>query len=128
MPSPRVVPLSKKSTNGRLLQPLLRAYFRALSRFAPHVSDRRAAALFLTPRRRRQPAPGTPGLGAERVCCGTRNASCLATLSARTSAASSSRQRGPESCAPYAASLATARGRSRHIGGNQVGEPLAQLV
>src|SRR5271166_2173487 len=67
MPSPRVVPLSKKSTNGRLLQPLLRAYFRALSRFAPHVSDRRAAALFLTPRRRRQPAPGTPGLGAERL-------------------------------------------------------------
>ncbi len=67
MAPPRVVPLSKKSTNGRLLQAALRAGFRVLSRLAPHASDRSAAALFLTPRRRRRPAPGTPGLPAERL-------------------------------------------------------------
>jgi pimeloyl-ACP methyl ester carboxylesterase len=68
MPDPTVVPLLKKSTNGRLLRSLLRAQFRVLGRFAPAVSDRRAAALFSTPRRRRlRPEPGTPGLSAERL-------------------------------------------------------------
>ncbi len=67
MAPPRVVPLSKKSTNGRLLQSALRMVFRVLSRLAPRASDRTAAALFLSPRRRRRPAPGTPGLRAERL-------------------------------------------------------------
>jgi len=67
MPPTRVVPLPKKSTNGRLLQQGLRAGFRVLSRLAPRTSDRSAAALFLRPRRRRRPAPGTPGLRAERL-------------------------------------------------------------
>jgi pimeloyl-ACP methyl ester carboxylesterase len=59
--------LSKKSTNGRLWRALLRAQFRLLGRIAPALSDRRAAALFGTPRRwHKPPEPGTPGLIAER--------------------------------------------------------------
>ncbi len=67
MPPSRVVPLSAKSTNGRLLRALFRAYFRGLARFAPRLSDKKAAALFITPRRRRRPPPGTPGLPAQRL-------------------------------------------------------------
>ncbi len=67
MPPSRVVPLSAKSTNGRLWPALLRAEFRGLARFAPGLSDRRAAALFHTPRRKRRPPPGTPGLPAQRL-------------------------------------------------------------
>jgi pimeloyl-ACP methyl ester carboxylesterase len=67
MPQPAVVPLAKKSTNGRLSLALLRAEFRLLGRLAPARSDRRAAALFGTPRRRRAPPePGAPGLVADR--------------------------------------------------------------
>lgn len=67
MQPPRVVSFPRKSTNGRFLQRLLRAQFRVLGRLAPAVSDRKAAALFGTPRRRRRPPePGTPGLVAER--------------------------------------------------------------
>src|SRR5271163_3125571 len=67
MAVPTVVPLVKKSTNGRFERTLLRAYFRLLGRFAPALSDRQAAALFSTPRRRRSPPePGTPGLVAKR--------------------------------------------------------------
>lgn len=63
MKSPTVVPLTKKSTNGRLWRALLRREFRLLGRFAPALSDKRAVALFSTPRRvRRPPTPGTPGL------------------------------------------------------------------
>ena len=63
MPSPTVVSLPKKSTNGRLMRGLVRLQFRVLGRLAPAVSDRKAAALFVTPqRRRRRPIPGTPGL------------------------------------------------------------------
>lgn len=67
MPASRVVPLSKKSTNGRLMAQALRAAFRVLAPVAPRLSDRCAAALFLTPHRRRRSAPGTPGLPAERL-------------------------------------------------------------
>jgi pimeloyl-ACP methyl ester carboxylesterase len=67
MAAPTVVPLSKKSTNGRFARAFFRAQFRLLGRFAPALSDRQAAALFSTPRRRRSPPePGTPGLLAER--------------------------------------------------------------
>jgi pimeloyl-ACP methyl ester carboxylesterase len=67
MPAPTVVPFLKKSTNGRLLRRLLQANFRALGRLAPAASDKWAATLFSTPRRRRRPPePGTPGLSAER--------------------------------------------------------------
>ena len=66
-PSPVVVPLAKKSTNGRFLPTLLRLQFRLLGRLAPQASDRRAASLFLTPRRRRFPEPGTPGLSTQRL-------------------------------------------------------------
>ena len=65
MPPSPVVSITKKSTNGRMLR-LLRAQFRLLARVAPRTSDRRAAALFFTPRRRRLPEPGTPGVGAQR--------------------------------------------------------------
>ncbi len=67
MPPSRVVSISKKSTNARIFRALLRAQFRLLARFAPRTSDRRAAALFLTPLRRRRPEPGAPGLGAQRL-------------------------------------------------------------
>jgi len=67
MPPPRVVPLPRKSTNGRLFQSTLRALFGVLARLAPRASDRTAAALFLSPRRRRRPAPGTPGLAPVRL-------------------------------------------------------------
>jgi pimeloyl-ACP methyl ester carboxylesterase len=62
-----VVSLNTKSTNGRLLSGLLRGQFRLLGRFAPTVSDRRAVALFSTPRRVSSPQePSTSGLVAER--------------------------------------------------------------
>jgi pimeloyl-ACP methyl ester carboxylesterase len=65
MPQPTVVPLSRKSTNGRFLKAMLRWQFQALGRFAPALSDRKAAELFVTPQRRRHaPVPGTPGLEA----------------------------------------------------------------
>ncbi len=67
MPPSGVVPLVKKSTNGRLLRALRRAQFRVLARVAPSLSDRKAAALFLTPPRRRASEPGTPGLSAQRL-------------------------------------------------------------
>ena len=63
MKSPTVVPLTKKSTNGRLWRAVLRWEFRLLGRFAPALSDKRAVALFSTPQRVRLAAkPGTPGL------------------------------------------------------------------
>jgi pimeloyl-ACP methyl ester carboxylesterase len=65
-----VVPMSIKSTNGRIQQLArwgLRLQFRLLSRFAPSVAERRAAALFGTPRQSTRPAePATPGQRAER--------------------------------------------------------------
>jgi pimeloyl-ACP methyl ester carboxylesterase len=68
MVGPSVVSLPRKSTNGRFVWTLLRAEFRVLATIAPATSDRRAAALFLTPRRRRlPPTPGAPGLTAERL-------------------------------------------------------------
>ncbi len=68
MPTPTVIALSNKSTNGRLLRAVLRIAFRLLGRVAPGLSDRSAAALFGTPRRRRlRPEPGTPGLLAQRL-------------------------------------------------------------
>ncbi len=67
MATPTVVPLARKSTNGRFYRAALRAEFRLLGRFAPALADRRAAALFSTPRRRSSPPePRTPGLVAER--------------------------------------------------------------
>ncbi len=67
MTTPAAVPLIKKSTNGRFYRGLLQRAFRLLGRFAPALSDRTAADLFRTPRRRRTPPePGTPGLVAER--------------------------------------------------------------
>jgi pimeloyl-ACP methyl ester carboxylesterase len=66
MTSNTVVALSKKSTNGQLWWMLLRAQFRVLDRFAPAVSDKRAAALFFTPQNRRKwSEPGAPGLVGE---------------------------------------------------------------
>jgi pimeloyl-ACP methyl ester carboxylesterase len=68
MSAPAVVPLSKKSTNGRILRALVQTGFRVLGRVAPAFADRQAAALFVTPRRRRSPpTPGTPGLLATRL-------------------------------------------------------------
>jgi pimeloyl-ACP methyl ester carboxylesterase len=72
MPETTVVPLLKKSTNGRLLRGLLRVQFRVLGRVAPATSDRWAARLFSTPRRRGPaPEPSTPGLHAERLRVGS---------------------------------------------------------
>jgi pimeloyl-ACP methyl ester carboxylesterase len=68
MNAPAVVPLSKKSTNGRIWRSLVQTGFRILGRVAPAFADRQAAALFVTPRRRRSPpVPGTPGLVATRL-------------------------------------------------------------
>jgi pimeloyl-ACP methyl ester carboxylesterase len=67
MPTRKVVSFPKISTNGRVKKTLLRAQFQLFSRFAPSLADRRAAALFLTPRRKRHPpAPSTPGRVPER--------------------------------------------------------------
>jgi pimeloyl-ACP methyl ester carboxylesterase len=74
MPRSSVSSLSKKSTNGRLWKGMVRAQFRLLGSIAPGVSDRRAAALFFTPRRRRNsPGPGTPGLVSERFTVASGN-------------------------------------------------------
>ena len=62
-----VVPLTNKSTNGRLIVGLARAQLRALAWLSPALADRRAAALFFTPRPTGRVAePAVPGLRAER--------------------------------------------------------------
>jgi hypothetical protein len=68
MKSSEVVPIVNKRTIVRIQLALLRAQFRLLARVAPGLSDRRAAALFGTPRRPGRPGePATPGLVAERL-------------------------------------------------------------
>jgi pimeloyl-ACP methyl ester carboxylesterase len=64
---PTLVPLTKKSTNGRFLRTLLRVHFRLLGRFAPALADKHASALFTTPTRRLRAEPGGPELRAQRL-------------------------------------------------------------